>query len=76
MSALKDVKKRHMTKLKRYNANLRIDGDQVISYGTCVAIIDREAGTIRELAYWSRTTAKHVNYVAAELGLNKVKQSW
>jgi hypothetical protein len=61
-----------MTKLKRYNTNLRIDGDQVISYTTCVAIIDREASTIRELGKWSQTTTKHVNYVAAELGLKKV----
>jgi hypothetical protein len=61
-----------MTKLKRYNTNLRIDGDQVISYTTCVAIIDREAGTIRELGKWSQTTTKHVNYVAAELGLKIV----
>jgi hypothetical protein len=61
-----------MTKLKRYNTNLRIVGDQVISYTTCVAIIDREAGTIRELGKWSQTTTKHVNYVAAELGLKKV----
>ena len=61
-----------MTKLKRYNTNLRIDGDQVISYTTCVAIIDREAGTIHELGKWSQTTTKHVNYVASELGLKKV----
>ena len=72
MSAHTDVKKRHMTKLKRYNANLRIDGDQVISYTTCVAIIDREASTLRVLGTWSQTTTKHVNYVAAELGLKKV----
>ena len=61
-----------MTKLKRYKENLRINGDQVISYTTCVAIIDREAGTIRELGKWSQTTTKHVNYVAAGLGLKKV----
>jgi hypothetical protein len=61
-----------MTKLKRYNANLRIDGDRVISYTTCVAIIDREASTLRVLGTWSQTTTKHVNYVAAELGLKKV----
>lgn len=72
MSAHADVKKRHMTKLKRYNANLRIDGDRVISYTTCVAIIDREASTLRVLGTWSQTTTKHVNYVAAELGLKKV----
>jgi hypothetical protein len=72
MLAHADVKERHMTKLTRYKKNLRIDGDQVISYTTCVAIIDLEAGTIRELGTWSRTTTKHVNYVASELGLKKV----
>jgi len=61
-----------MTKLKRYKENLQIDGDQVISYTACVAIIDREAGPIRELGKWSQTTTAHVNYVAAELGLKKV----
>ena len=72
MLAHADVKERHMKKLTRYKENLRIDGDQVISYTTCVAIIDLEAGTIRELGYWSKTTTKHVNYVASELGLKKV----
>ena len=72
MLALKDVKRETMQKLTRYKENLRIDGDQVISYTTCVAIIDLEAGTIRELGTWSQTTTKHVNYVAAELGLKKV----
>jgi hypothetical protein len=61
-----------MQKLNRYKENLRIDGDRVISYTTCVAIIDRTAGTIQELGKWSRTTTKHVNYVAVELGLKKV----
>jgi hypothetical protein len=70
MLGLKDVKKRHMTKLKRYLANLRIDGDRVISYATHVATI--EGSTLRVLGYWSKTTTKHINYVATELGLKKV----
>ena len=72
MLAHADVKREHMTKLNRYKENLRIDGDRVISYATCVAIIDIEASTIRELGTWSKTTTKHVNYVASELGLKKV----
>jgi hypothetical protein len=72
MLALADVKRDTMQKLNRYKENLRIDGDRVISYTTCVAIIDRAAGTIQELGKWSRTTTKHVNYVAVELGLKKV----
>ena len=59
-----------MKKLNRYKENLRIDGDRVISYSTHVATID--GNTLRELGKWSRTTSKHVNYVAAELGLKKV----
>jgi hypothetical protein len=59
-----------MTKLNRYKENLHIDGDRVISYTTHVATI--EGDTLRVLGYWSRTTTKHVNYVAAELGLKKV----
>ena len=70
MLGLKDVKKRHMTKLKRYQDNLRIDGDRVISYATHVATI--EGSTLRVLGYWSKTTTKHINYVATELGLKKV----
>ena len=70
MLGLKDVKKRHMTKLKRYQVNLRIDRDRVISYATHVATI--EGSTLRVLGYWSKTTTKHINYVAAELGLKKV----
>jgi hypothetical protein len=59
-----------MTKLNRYKKNLHIDGDRVISYTTHVATM--EGDTLRVLGYWSRTTTKHVNYVAAELGLKKV----
>ena len=59
-----------MTKLKRYKENLRIDGDRVISYSTHVATIN--GNTLRILGYWSKTTTKHVNYVAAELDLKKV----
>jgi hypothetical protein len=70
MLALADVKKRHMKKLARYKNNLRIDGDRVISYTTHVATIDGDK--LRILGYWSKTTTKHCNYVAAELGLKKV----
>ena len=70
MSAHADVKREHMKKLNRYKENLRIDGDRVISYSTHVATI--EGNTLRVLGYWSKTTTKHVNYVAAELDLKKV----
>jgi len=59
-----------MTKFKRYQANLRVVDNRVISYTTHVATI--EGSTLRVLGYWSKTTTKHVNYVATELGLKKV----
>ena len=63
-----------MTKLKRYNANLRIDGDRVISYTTHVATVDRINDTLILLGRYSQTTTKHTNYVAAQLGLRQVMQ--
>lgn len=59
-----------MTKFKRYQANLRVVDNRVISYTTHVATI--EGDTLRVLGYWSQTTTKHINYVASELGLKKV----
>jgi hypothetical protein len=59
-----------MTKFKRYQANLRVVDNRVISYTTHVATI--EGSTLRVLGYWSQTTSKHINYVASELGLKKV----
>lgn len=59
-----------MKKFNRYQANLALVGNQVISYTTHVATV--EGSTLRVLGYWSKTTTKHINYVAAELGLKKV----
>ena len=58
-----------MKKFNRYQANLAVVGNQVISYTTHVATI--EGDTLRVLGYWSQTTSKHINYVAAQLGLKK-----
>lgn len=74
MLALADVKKRHMKKLARYKNNLRIDGDRVISYTTHVATIDRINDTLILLGRYSKTTTKHTNYVAVQLGLRQVMQ--
>lgn len=53
---------------KRYKKNLKVKKDKVYSYNTHVATID---GTdLRVHGYWSRTTSKHINYVAKELNLN------
>lgn len=59
--------------MEQYKQNLRIDGDKVISYATHVATIDRANSTLLVHGWWSKTTSKHINYVASELGLNKVK---
>jgi len=60
-----------MSNLARYKANLRIDGNRVISYTTHVATI--ENGNLVQLGWWSQTTQKHINYVAQELNLNLIK---
>lgn len=53
--------------MKKYNENLKVDGNKVISYTTHVATI--EGNDLNVLGYWSQTTQKHVNYVAKEYGL-------
>jgi hypothetical protein len=62
-----------MRRLNRYQKNLCIVEDRVYSYETHVATI--EGDTLRILGWWSQTTSKHVNYVAAELKLKKVTYS-
>jgi hypothetical protein len=50
-------------KLDRYKENLRIEDDKVISYVTHVAtIVDDKYLVVH--GYWSKTTSKHINYVA------------
>lgn len=60
-------------KLKKYTQNLRIEGNKVFSYNTMVALIDWEVKEVNQLGYWSQTTQKHINYVAAELDLTLIK---
>jgi hypothetical protein len=55
--------------MERYKQNLHIEGDNVISYTTHVATIDREAGKLYRHGYWSFTTSRHINYVAREYKL-------
>lgn len=55
--------------LKRYNQNLRIEGNKVISYVTHVATINWENMELDQLGWWSMTTQKHINYVANQLNL-------
>ena len=59
----------------KYKQNLRLvpqhDGTYVMSYTTFVAKI--EDTKLIQLGWWSKTTQKHINYVAKELGLELVK---
>ena len=57
--------------MKKYQQNLRLEGNKVISYTTHVATIDGQ--NLLQLGWWSRTTQKHVNYVAKEYGLTIIK---
>ena len=60
--------------MDKYKQNLKVDGTDVISYTTKVAVIDPINKTLTVLGYWSVTTSKHINYVARELGLTLIKQ--
>jgi hypothetical protein len=60
--------------LKKYKQNLVIEGNYVKSYGTIVAIINYEFKELEQLGYWSKTTQKHINYVADELNLILIKK--
>ena len=48
----------------KYKLNLRADHMWIYSYGTKVAQIDHINKEIQYLGFWSRTTSKHINYVA------------
>jgi len=56
-----------MRTFNRYKQNLRQVGNDIWSYSTKVATI--EDNKLKQLGYWSVTTQKHINYAAAELGL-------
>lgn len=64
-----------MTNFKKYKQNLRIvsinDITFVQSYSTLVAEV--QGDMLKQLGWWSKTTQKHINYAAKELGLQLVK---
>lgn len=64
------LKTEQMYKLSKYKQNLTIKGNQVWSYTTHVATIEKDK--LYQLGYWSQTTQKHINYVAKELDLDLV----
>ena len=61
----------NMRKLPRYKENLRIiNGKDVYSYSTLVAEIKDDE--LHVFGWWSRTTSKHINYVADYYNLKKI----
>jgi hypothetical protein len=57
--------------LDKYKQNLKVVGAKVYSYNTHVATI--KGVDLIELGYWSKTTRKHINYVAKEFDLHLKK---
>ena len=61
-----------MRKFNKYKQNLSLvtnnEGTFVKSYNTLVAKVNGDE--LEVLGWWSRTTSKHINYAANELGLN------
>tara|TARA_R110001632_G_scaffold52524_8_gene130199 strand:+ start:2578 stop:2766 length:189 start_codon:yes stop_codon:yes gene_type:complete len=51
----------------KYKQNLRKDGNLIYSYNTLVARV--QGHQLMQLGLWSKTTQKHINYVAKELNL-------
>ena len=54
--------------------NLRLESNKVYSYNTLVAIIDWETKDVYQKEYYSKTTQKHINYVADKFGLILIKK--
>lgn len=61
-----------MKTLSKYNQNLKVNGNNVMSYNTHVATIDQANGRLLVHGHYSMTTTKHVNYVANEYNLKIV----
>ena len=57
--------------MTKYTDNLEVIGNNVFSYNTHVATISE--GEIIAHGYYSKTTSKHINYVADEYCLEIVK---
>ena len=57
-----------MRSFNRYKENLRVHNNKVFSYQTNVADIDHRDQTVTPHKWYSMTTSKHINYVAAEYG--------
>ena len=51
-----------MKTFDKYKQNLKMEWGKIYSYNTHVATV--EGDDLIQLGYWSRTTQKHINYVA------------
>jgi len=63
-------------KFDKYGKNLKQVGNKIYSYGTHVATV--EGGKLKVVPgyeSYSKTTSKHINYAASELGLEKVTKN-
>jgi hypothetical protein len=60
-------------KCLRYKENLMLIDDKVISYTTHVATIKHKTGELIQWRNWSKTTQKHINYVANYLNLKLIR---
>ena len=54
--------------LPKYQQNLRVSPEYVYSYMTAVAVINHGNKTIITDKFYSKTTSKHINYVAEIYG--------
>ena len=57
--------------MKKYEQNLKVIDNNVYSYNTHVASI--QGNTLKKLGYWSKTTQKHINYIARIYNLTLIK---
>ena len=67
-----------MRTLEKYKVNLRVhdefvNNSKIYSYNTHVADINHKNRTIKPNGWHSKTTSKHINYVAQEFGYKVIK---
>ena len=71
LKRINDYQLGDIKKFDKYKQNLMLIDDKVISYTTHVATVKRNE--LIQWQKWSRTTQKHINYVAKELGLELIR---
>ena len=56
-----------MVQQKKYFVNLEVSNNTILSYNTFVAEICHETQTVKRQGFFSKTTSKHINYIASLL---------